>query len=194
MLIKSVLFTVILVLFGICAKTNFAVSLEQEEYIVYDVLLEQMFIGEKTNQLVIEGITIEDDLYQNYPDIHKKLIAKYRDTSSDFIFKNEIGYELGDNFSVKTKINLLRGSEREELFKKLYAHYDGWDNIFIEKYPKSGNLIVSFSRVGFNEKKTKALVIVGYQCGWTCGEGNYVLLTKEKVHWKIKKKTMKWIS
>jgi hypothetical protein len=48
--------------------------------------------------------------------------------------------------------------------------------------------LLSLSRVGFNKKHDKALVVLGSQYGWTGGDGFYYLLVKKRDGWKIKKK------
>ncbi len=170
-------------------SANFA-----EEYEVYNGLLEEMFIGEFTEQLVIEKYTKPNDLYIDYPKSHNKYISRFNDTAKDFMEKNKKSIELENKFNVKVKMNLLYGEERKKLFDELNANYFEWEKVFAENYSKSGNQILTLSRVGFNVKKTKALLHLGYQCGWTCGEGNYILLIKKDGKWKIKKKSMTWIS
>ncbi len=176
------------------AQVNFSQTvIEPEEYAVYSSLLNQMFTNEKTNQLVIENLTSADD-FQPIQKRKKGLSSLSKEIIEDSITKNTKSYELSDKFNSEANVKLLGGSEREELFKKLNENYYEWGKVFRQKYPAGGVTIISLSRVGFNAEKSQALVFTDYQCGWTCGEGNYVLLTKKEGQWKVKKKSMKWIS
>lgn len=195
---KNIILKFSLILIVIFSQFNVSFSQTSadfiEEYKVYNGLLEEMFVGEFTEQLVIEKFTKPNDLYIDYPKSHNKYLSRFKDTAKDFIEKNKKSYELENKFNVKVKINLLYGDERKELFDKLNANYFEWEKVFAENYSKSGSQILTLSRVGFNNKKTKALLHLGYQCGWTCGEGNYILLIKKNGKWKIKKKSRTWIS
>ncbi len=195
---KSIILKLNLFLIAILCLSNVSFSQTSadlaEEYNVYNDLLDEMFIGEFTEQLVVERFTEPNNLYIDYPKSHRKLVSRFNDTAKDFFEKNIKSFELENKFNVKVKINLLYGEERKKLFDELNANYFEWDKVFAKTYSKSGNQILTLSRVGFNNKKTKALVNLGYQCGWTCGEGNYILLFKKNEKWKIKKKSMTWIS
>ena len=60
--------------------------------------------------------------------------------------------------------------------------FDGWDD-FYKKYPGSSGYI-TFSRVGFNSDKTKAVIYKETGCGMLCAYGGYVLLSKDNGAWK----------
>lgn len=191
----------LLFILAIAAQYNFAVPSyiqiepDEEEYLVYQVLLKKEFIGRGTERVIIKGDTIVDN-YSDYPDVRKKLISRFKATSEDYLQKNARSYELKDKFNLNEKIIFLKQSEMMELIKEMNRtlNSDEWAKIQNEKYPNSGGIIISLSRVGFNSNKTQALVQVGFQCGVTCGEGNYFLLTKNKGRWKIKKKHITWIA
>lgn len=194
---KCIFLSLVFILFSIFAQANFGQTVsEPEEYIVYKALLKQMFIDENTKRLVIEGFTAADDFYNDYPNVRKKLTSSFKGTTEDFIAKNTKSYELNDKFNLEVKINILNGKERKELFKELNkkSGYDEWADVLSQKYSKGGAEIITLSRVGFNTDKNLALVFVGSQCGWTCGESNYVLLAKKEGRWKVKKKRLKSIS
>jgi hypothetical protein len=199
---KFILLPIFFISVGIFAQANFGASivrqtvLESEEYVVYKALLKQMFISENTKRLIIDGLTEADNFYNDYPKVRKKFTSRFKGTTEDFITKNTEAYELNDKFNLEVKLNILNGNEREELFKELNkkGSYDEWAEILSQKYSKGGAEIIRLSRVGFNADKSQALVFVSFQCGWTCGEGNYVLLAKKEGQWKVKKKDMTWIS
>jgi hypothetical protein len=168
-------------------------SPEPEEYVVYNALLKEMFIGKETKQLVVEKYTAVSDYSNGDPGQMLEMLSPLsKETTEDFKTKNEQPYELSDRFNLKVKINFLGKNELEQLFRRRDEKYDGW-KIFRQKYRTAG-AIVTLSRVGFNADKSQALIFVGYQCDWLCGEGNYILLIKKEGEWKIEKKSMTWVS
>jgi len=86
-------------------------------------------------------------------------------------------------------INCVVATDSELLDHKLG---DFWTS-FYKKYPNSAGL-VSFSNVGFNDRHDQALVYVSRACGYTCGEGAYVLLRKVKGKWEIQIDQGLWVS
>jgi hypothetical protein len=57
--------------------------------------------------------------------------------------------------------------------------------------------ILSFSAVGFNQAKTRALVTVQFDCGVQCGGGSHILREKDGNEWvqpKTNAPTCSWIS
>lgn len=53
---------------------------------------------------------------------------------------------------------------------------------FYERYPDSGGY-VELSAVGFDDRKTRAMVYVAHACGDLCGHGSYRLLEKVAGKW-----------
>jgi len=53
---------------------------------------------------------------------------------------------------------------------------------------------MAFSRVSFNEKRDRALLLSMIGCGWLCGTGHYHLLKRESGRWVLSKSYMAWIS
>jgi hypothetical protein len=84
----------------------------------------------------------------------------------------------------------LSDVEEEALFKS--KKHDGWES-FYAKFPGAGG-IMAFSRVGFNEKRDRALLYSQISCGWLCGTGHYHLLKRESGKWVLFKSYMAWIS
>ena len=108
---------------------------------------------------------------------------------------NQQSYELKDNFGVGVIVNLVTEEDLRPIRKTLKDDIAGgaYTEAFEKKSPTAGKQ-VWFSRIGFDKLKTQALVHVGYSCGHLCGYGHFVLLTKYKDGWKIKKKMQTWIS
>ena len=64
---------------------------------------------------------------------------------------------------------------------------------FYKRFPGSPG-IMAFSRVGFNEDGTQALLYASNTCGGLCGGGYYVLMEKHNGRWVIVKEIEMWIS
>jgi hypothetical protein len=58
---------------------------------------------------------------------------------------------------------------------------DSW-NDYYDRYPRSGGYIF-VSPVGFNNKKTQAIVYMGSICGGLCGRSQFHLLEKNHGVW-----------
>jgi len=67
-------------------------------------------------------------------------------------------------------------------FEALLDAPGAWNN-FNARYPDSGGLLV-FSRVGFSQDGSVALVYVSQYCGSLCGFGGYVLYRREGEEWR----------
>jgi hypothetical protein len=70
----------------------------------------------------------------------------------------------------------------------LQDNFSGWENLY-KRYPEATG-IIRVSAIGFNPERTQALVYVERGCGATCGQGGYVLLSKEGKVWKVQKEAM----
>ena len=64
---------------------------------------------------------------------------------------------------------------------------------FYNKYPDSTGLL-SFSKVGFNDRQDQAFVYMARSCGGLCGGGEYVLLNKVNGKWVISNEQELWVS
>ena len=59
---------------------------------------------------------------------------------------------------------------------------DSWDEYY-DRYPQSGGYVF-MSPVGFNKKKTQAVVYTGSICGGLCGRAQFHLFEKIRGEWK----------
>jgi hypothetical protein len=165
---------------------------DADEYSVYAALLKEMFIRKETKQLVIKKLTTIDEFSTEAPKQTNGFSSLSQQAINDFKTKNKQAYELNDQFKLDVKINFIRSDELNKLFQTRNSQQDGW-MIFNQQYP-TAYAIITLSRVGFNKERNQALIFVAFGCGWLCGEGNYILLTKKDGMWKIEAKSMTWIS
>jgi hypothetical protein len=175
--------------------------LEQEEYAVYNALIETGIctFGTDSSVLSLGAIVVKDeasldfmkskvvksDQAQNY--IAEEMPEVEQETFEDFKMKNTEPYPLHSFFDVSIPIILVSQEELNEIFEN-----EDWDDIFLKKYNSS--VIVTLSRVGFNETMDQALVYSGISTTLKFGIGYYVLLVKEGGHWKVQNGIEAWYS
>jgi hypothetical protein len=169
-------------------------QIESVEYQVYKVFLED-FITPTTKNVVITKFTTSkdsDDL-NTRSFIRRKLSQVESETLNNYLSRNHKSYELKNSFGINVNVTLITEEDLISIRRQEKADLgEAYKAAFREKFSTEYQL--SFSRVGFNRKMSQALIHFGYNCGTTCGEGNYVVLSKKNNRWIIKKKVMSWIS
>jgi hypothetical protein len=169
-------------------------QIEPEEYRIYKALLEKEFITPKSKQIVISKFTTFADLDEVNTSsfIRRKLSQVKLETLNSYNSRNRKSYELKNNFNINLIVNLITEEDLIPIRRKEKADLgESYKAAFREKF--STENLISFSRVGFNRKMNQALIQVGYSCGTTCGESNYIVLSKKNNRWIITKKLMTWI-
>lgn len=109
---------------------------------------------------------------------------------NDYLERNKDRGPLSKSIPTDLSKSWLSDVERKALFTN--KKQDGWKT-FYAKFPGAGG-IMSFSRVGFNEKRDRALLYSEISCGWLCGTGHFHLLKKESGKWALIESYMDWIS
>ena len=156
--------------------------------------------GPKAKQLVISDTTTQYSCLGEKPEECagkvKELLARVfgedleASVLNDYIEQNKERESLTRSIPTDLPKFWLSDVDEERLFKS--KKHDGWKT-FYGKYPGAGG-IMAFSRVGFNEKRDRALLYSTIGCGWLCGTGHYHLLKKESGKWALVKNNMAWIS
>lgn len=169
-------------------------SIDSEEYVVYSVVLRDAFGDDGTRQFAIKKTIYSQFIDADYKSLVKKLSLD-ANLVRDFNERNDSDAEIQNRFNLKSKVNLV-GDEINEVLKPWERDFGeleekNW-SAFRQKYQTFD--LLSLSRVGFNQKREKALVVLGSQSGWLGGSGFYYLLVKKSDGWKIKKKVLAWIS
>jgi len=164
-----------------------------EEYKVYDVLINSMYVASDVKLIVIEdstGVsTYRGGLETTMVYIKRHFDALEQLTINNFIKKNVQRYRLGSWFCLKVEFTIITRGEKNRIFRR----GRGWDE-FYEIYPNSQG-ILRLSKVSLNNKVNQAVVYVGNREHWLGGKGYYVFLIKDnKGRWKVKDKVMIWVS
>jgi hypothetical protein len=176
-----------------CATSNhlFAKppSPEEEEQAVYSVLL-----GEYQGQKVIlydsteSGFEdMEDDAVPEY--VHNAAPNAEGDTLENYLVRNDASHPLPKKLRIGVDYQLMSHKQMDEIFN---SSEDAWTE-FYKRYPGSPG-IITFSRVGFNQDFSEALVYMARQSDYLAGTGSLIRLQKQNGVWKIMEEIGLWIS
>ena len=176
-----------------------------EEYEVYSTVLtqrsspsgrERFVIGETVRAREVE---IKDEARSKMIQWMVKLPGLKEATIEQFFQGNRAPAVLERQFNLPLPYVLLSDAECGELWdgkdkrKGRGGELDGW-KVFHERYPRSGG-VVRFSRVGFADDETQALLEIGVTADWLMGHGAMILLKNEpEAGWRIVKELRTWIS
>lgn len=135
----------------------------------------------------------EDEITEHPPgdifDGLRESLPVEKEATDDYFVKNQISSEINPG-DIGYNYRLVSGDEIRTAFKNDCDA--GWASLG-KTYPGVAG-ILSFSRVGFNSKRDQAFVYSAWSCQCTCGDGGYVLLTKQNGKWLIQEWGMGWIS
>ena len=156
---------------------------EAEEYAVYNAIIGKREPGMEVNRsgimVIISNTTSVGVPYNVMP---RELPGLERETLEDYNEKNAISYPLKNLFDLSVIHVLANSSEIDEL-------YEAFDLKRCMDVP----MIISLSRIGFNEDKTQALVEFLYSF-WGARSGELKLLQKEDGNWTEKTSMITWIT
>lgn len=166
-----------------------------EEYAVYEVVIESVYLIEGVELIVIKDHTAPDVSPGGSLDSETEYVqenlgpAVELETLNDYKAKNRQTHKLDRRLSLDVQYALLSEVERREIFET----GGGWSE-FHAIYPNSPGVVVTFSRVGFNTEMSQALVYVEDQGDHGAGQGLYVFLTKEEGSWVIQSMIVAWVA
>jgi hypothetical protein len=157
-----------------------------EEAAVYSTILNERFAKNPDKSVVVADRTfgapgLAMELDREY--LKARLSPLSQATIESYKGRNKEPLHLKGFANAKVKYSLMTEGEWEELFEKDIL--SGWKS-FRQRYADAAG-VVRLSRVGFNPEGTQALVLLLYGCGEVCGEGTFILLTKEEGGWRIEK-------
>jgi len=171
-------------------KLNTADTLVDNEYQIYSLILKEQYqeitdfvIKQRTyslNSFSLNESTVEF-IQTEVPDMDTSIFAKAIDI-------NKLTFYLDNKFNVPNKsITLISDQEIAYLLGD-----KSWDG-FYNKYPDSKGMI-SFTRVGFNQDMTEAILEIGHSYESLGADGTLIYLTKDNNGWKIIKTINTWVS
>lgn len=172
--------------------------LDKEEYQVYAAILKNEITRDDIDKIVIANHTFREIFDREGILRHGKAGKSFlQDLSShiieDFDQKNKDEYLLSRQFPSVRNYDLILFDERS-LFSQqdmTRAHAE-WISFF-ERFPNSQGLF-SFSRVGFDENRNKALVSIADSAGVNDGAGALVYLEKRRGAWVVVRSLQLWVT
>jgi hypothetical protein len=164
-----------------------------EDYAVYAAVLNKWYNSKNAGLILIRDHTTlhtsRDNLEAELNDIFDKAPDLSYEALIDFKAKNIEPYLLTDSINLKTPYEIISQEEINEIF----GAGGTWKD-FYNKYPYSKG-IFTFSRVGFNSRRSQALVCVANQWEKLSGAAAYIFLTKQDDGtWAIQKEVPVWSS
>lgn len=167
-------------------------KLEEEEFAVFNELINQVCVKDKTKLIVIQDQTSgaktgADSLSETLQFVGKRLPGIGQDTLDDFSRRNDMTHVLEDKFHLNARHAL---ASKAELLS--FGHTQDFWKAFYNKYPDAQGLTI-LSKVGFNSSADQALVYVGKTTGSLGGAGYYILLEKSNSEWVIQNKVQIWV-
>lgn len=160
---------------------------DEDVIVVIENTTKPIVVSDDPNWIGFQGVRREGSYLRNF-DKWISISEIGKDTLEDFERKNLYPSTLGYHFDLKVKYLLLSYEESLELARN--SNY--WEQ-FYTRYPDSRGTN-SFSRVGFNSDKTKAVVYHEWGVGPLAAAGRFFFLIKVDKEWIIKKYIALWIS
>ena len=197
-------FMVCLLVLAVQLQTSRLISASSaldDDYEVYSALINQKYVTDRIKLIVIKDQTVSytiDKLLAEDPFqyVSKQLAPVSKETFEDFLSKNESPIMLNRQFILRVDYALIGQEELDNFLKPPPSDGNsllkGWER-FYEKYPHSPGYLM-LSRIGYNAGRDEAMVYSARCCGALCGEGRYILVTKDRDGWRIKNELNLWIS
>lgn len=173
-------------------------AIEREEYAVYSAMLSGIYPKAGATSLVISNPAganrfLADVTERNIQFAMPGGPRVSQDTFTDLLHRDKSNRWLERRLDVSTDYALVDFREIKRLFND-FAMSNDLSEEFKEKYPGAFGFI-SLSRVGFNARMDEAAVFVTWKCGHSlCGEGEFVLLSKQGRVWTIVNRAQLYIS
>lgn len=177
-------------------KPDFA-GVQSDERAVYSVLLkhfEKEYNEGGLPRFIVSDLTqsppntcIPNEIFRSDNQV---FILGWQQSINDLKVKAEITFRLSDLFKFPNSYTFIAGNEFNTFTDT--SNKDGF-SAFRKKYPDT-RCVITFSRIGFDDNKLKAIVYSESWCGPLSGAGDYYALTRVGGFWKIDKRLNCWVS
>ena len=152
---------------------------EPDAYQIYSLLLpqEESYGFAKGTLIIQEETTFNAAVVGAC--LSPEVAKQFKDAISDYERSRTKTWLLRRRFQIDKPYEIVN-KETLALFR---GHgLDSWDDYY-NRFPQSGGYVF-MSAVGFNKKKTQAIVYTGSICGGLCGRAQLHLLEKVRGQWK----------
>lgn len=149
---------------------------DPEAYAVYGAVIRGTWpvTYAKATRLVIRAETVRNDRCGlSGPPVE----GEWKDVVDAFARANARPRPLVPDMPMQPPYVLATPDELRQVFQREPGDEGDWWKPFYTKYPDSGGYF-EVSAVGFDERRTRAMVYVAYHCGSLCAGGQHYLLEK----------------
>jgi hypothetical protein len=168
-----------LALFLSACTTTRQANRDIEETAIYTLHLDE----DPAEYIIGSPIIIQDKTeYFEISDVElwsQRMPALLSDTLRDYQASNQQPQVINYALSLERPYAYVSESELDVLI----GEFDDWTG-FNAKYPDT-HVYTFFSKVGFNDDMSQALVYMAHSCGGECGNGNLYLLARRGSRWEI---------
>jgi hypothetical protein len=162
---------------------------EKEETNVYTAILQQCFTDPRETTFLIQRET-HPLTHLGVPSFHSSVLGLEWSARASYFFKNLFEREIPPTIQSPKKIIYIRATDWKLALSDVPLTSQSKE--IRELYSRNWG-IYTFSRVGFNFGRNRAVVYVENICG-LCGEGFFALLVKKNGIWIVEKEAGTWIS
>jgi len=176
-----------------------APTLTLDEQGVIEALLQQNYRAKVSRTYVVKETASIRELYfnENYDSFSRSLRAQaehcdgpFKEAVEDFLQKNRIPVQFVFPTNVTASVELVSEATLKQIFSDERSALPGglnecWKE-FYRRFPGSGGYR-TISRVGFDSKRTIALIYFGEHNGSLAGHGQIYVLRQDKGKWILKK-------
>jgi hypothetical protein len=161
---------------------------DPEAYEIYSIVAEKVSgssLSDKAKGYSIIQTTssnrpTDQSLAQCFP---AKYAATFRAAFADYTLSNQEPMLLGSGFRLSSPYELLTEDELAQSFPKSDGLIENWKR-FYKRHPRSSGFL-RFSRIGFNQDRTQAVVSVVFSCDWLCALDTDYMLQKSRSGWHV---------
>jgi len=161
-----------------------------DEQEVLAVCLGHLYIGGRqvVRSLTRSGLPLPGQEERALSYLRENFEGLGEETLADFLAKNREQHPVEPDFNPEGRLICLNDEE----FAHIFGDREGWER-FRQTFPESDGTL-RFSRVGFNQDMTQAMIYAGQQFDWQIGFGGYWLFSKSDGTWTESGRLGTWIS
>ena len=168
-------------------------QIDSEDYDLYSFILDETFSSGKIviSQETKDYIRLTDD--SDYLDYFRDKFSNFDTTLVENLNEvNDTTYLFEDQFhSDNNQLILVSPDELAHIFNDRDVN-GNWQE-FYQRYEDAAGYI-EFTRIGYNDDKTQAILEAGHYYGSLGAEGSIIYLVKQGGSWVIKDRMMTWVA
>ena len=167
---------------------------QNKEYIqIYTAVLKHGIPSQSERILILEDSLVDtfsnndENLAENLskesgvsPRCFEEWSLRNRESKSiKFKISSELDVSFLSTYELDTLFNENTAKENWARFNNLYKDYDGF---------------IAISRIGYNDTKDQAVLLLEHHCGASCGTGKFISLIKTQNKWSVESTLTIWLA